>query len=209
MLHDQDPNLNETALKENAGLRVDKVSLQRDLVKIQKQLARSERDAESLRKEFQDRRAAQSREATSHGLDIELNTLKENLKLKDQEVKQLQELNRTANDNSELQKLRDRIEDLEADLREKDRVIESKEDDLDIANIKLRKQEDVAEQEMESAEEIKKLEAAVELLEGELMQSRDGSARLRQERDEADDERKGLMQELHQACIPKIMINRV
>ena len=126
LLRKSDPNLNQTALKENTDLRVDKVTLQKDLSKIKKQLAKSEKDAEALKERLQDGKEQNAREQANQQLRDEVDALRNSLDEKESEVDELRNLLSSKKDDRELVVLNDSLEDLEIELREKDRLLEEK-----------------------------------------------------------------------------------
>ena len=128
LLNKSDPNLNHTALKENTDLRVDRATLQRDLAKVKKQLALSARDAEDLKQQLLDSKARSEKATVNKQLQDELNTLQATLHKKDKETCRLQDALAAADNNREIEELRDTVEDLEAELREKERLIEAQQD---------------------------------------------------------------------------------
>ena len=130
LLRKSDPNLNQNALKENTDLHVDKATLQRDLARIKKQLTSSERNAEALKQQLQDGRERDLKDQVAQELGEEVLSLRTRLEAKDAKVDELQSRLKFENRDHGAEKLRGVVEDLEAELREKDRIIDSKNDEL-------------------------------------------------------------------------------
>lgn len=120
------PGFSEAALKENTELKVDKVTLQRELHKCKKLLTSAEHNLENYRQEMLDMQVKMSMKQADESLRAELERLRDELAAKDADIEELQ---RQAEEQSE--KLRDEIEDLEADVRERDRIITQKDDELE------------------------------------------------------------------------------
>jgi chromosome segregation ATPase len=125
LMRKSDPNLNQAALKENTDLRVDRATLTRDLSKMKKQLAAAAQDAESLRKQLLDSKARGERNEAEKHLQEELIMLRESVSSKEEEIEKLQSVLDSESKTQEVQNLKDNIEDLEAELREKERVIDT------------------------------------------------------------------------------------
>ena len=129
MLANSDPNLNQEAIKQNTDLRVDRATLQRELNKVKKQLQNSGRDAEALRQQLLDDQAKVDQQVADKRLRTELTTLRETVQTKDQEIEKLQDQLDSSNKTQEVANLKGQIEDLEAELREKERIIDTQDDD--------------------------------------------------------------------------------
>ena len=133
-LRKSDPNLNQNALKENTDLHADKAILQRDLARIKKQLSASGQEAELLKQQLQDDKEQSQRDQAAQELREELLLLRENLEAKDTEIEALQIRLSSGDKNCETERLKGDIQDLEAELREKDRLIDDKDDELVCSN---------------------------------------------------------------------------
>ena len=129
-LRKSDPNLNQNALKENTDLQVERATLQRDLSRIKKQLTNSGREAELLKKQLQDGKERSQRDEATQELRNELSSLRRDLEAKDAEIDELQSRQESEDKDHEIERLKGDIEDLGAELRDKDRIIESKDDEL-------------------------------------------------------------------------------
>lgn len=154
------PGFSEAALKENTELKVDKVTMQRELHRYKKHVTAAERDLESYRQQMQELQEKTRRKQNDEGQQLEFEQLRRALEEKESDIDALQQqIDQSQNDEEQLEKLRDNIEDLEADLREKDRHITERDDELDDLRDKLAAAEDNAKEarmrmdELEGAEE--------------------------------------------------------
>ena len=128
LLKKSDPNINQTALKENTDLRVDKATMQRDLAKVKKQLNASAREAENLKQQLLDGKVRSEKESANHRLQGDFKVLQALVRTKEAEVRELRDASASAPTRRTVQELQDNIEDLEAELREKDRMIDAQKD---------------------------------------------------------------------------------
>ncbi|ELR05869.1 hypothetical protein GMDG_07642 [Pseudogymnoascus destructans 20631-21] len=126
------PGFSEMALKENTDLKVDKVTMQKELHRYRKTLTTAERDLESYRQQILDMQEKVKRRHADEGAQEELDLLRQALHDKEIEVQDLQQkLESSADQNEDVQKLRDSVTDLEHDVREKDRMIGERDDQID------------------------------------------------------------------------------
>ncbi|ESZ96674.1 hypothetical protein SBOR_2933 [Sclerotinia borealis F-4128] len=119
------PEFSEAALKENTELKVDKVTMQRELQKFRKTLTAAEKDVEQYRQQIIDMQERFKRKHASAGQQEELDSLRQVLDEKEDE------LNRVRSQEDKYADLENKVDDLEADLREKDRLINDRDDDID------------------------------------------------------------------------------
>lgn len=119
------PGFSEAALKENTELKVDKVTMQRELQKFRKTLTAAEKDVEQYRQQIIDMQEKFKRKHVNAGQQEELDNLRQVLEEKEDE------LNRVRSQEDKYADMENKIDDLEADLREKDRLINDREDDID------------------------------------------------------------------------------
>ncbi|OAQ66608.1 microtubule associated domain-containing protein [Pochonia chlamydosporia 170] len=139
------PGFSEAALKENTELKVDKVTMQRELHRYKKHVTATERDLESYRQQLQEAQERARRKQGDEGNRQELSQLQKTLEEKESNIDALQQkINQSQNEEDQIEKLRDNIEDLEADLRERDRQITERDDELDDLRDKLDASEDKA-----------------------------------------------------------------
>ncbi|KAF2971959.1 hypothetical protein GQX73_g1518 [Xylaria multiplex] len=158
------PGFSEAALKENTDLKIDKVTMQRELSKHKKQLASAEKDLETYQQQILDIQERAKKKYADQSQKAENDALRQRLEDREAEIEDLQrQAQRQSQDNSELDKLRDEIGDLEADLRAKEREVNEREDELDELNTKF--------EEME--ERSKTAEAEIKDLQQQLRQSQD------------------------------------
>ncbi|KAL2355999.1 putative spindle-pole body protein, partial [Cryomyces antarcticus] len=139
----------QETIRQNTELRVDKVTLIRDIKQYRKSLSQAEKDLEEYRQQLQDYAEKVKRRHADQGMLEELDRLRKTAEdaqrlanERDAELKAMQERLRAAeqqDDNAE--KLRDDIGDLEAELREKDRALEEKDEELEALQEKLQSAE--------------------------------------------------------------------
>ncbi|EQK99623.1 Spindle associated [Ophiocordyceps sinensis CO18] len=165
------PGFSEAALKENTELKVDKVTMQRELHRYKKHVTSAERDLESYRRQMMELQDKAKRKHSDEGQGVELEELRKILQEREADMIDLQhQLDQSPRDGAELGELKDDIEDLEADLREKDRIITEHEDELEDLRDRLENAEDKARDsrrlaaEMEKASSGKDLEEAKETI---------------------------------------------
>jgi chromosome segregation ATPase len=119
------PGFSEAALKENTELKVDKVTMQKELHRYRKTLTAAERDVELYRQQILEMQEKVKRKHADEGQQEELERLRQALKGSEAE------LNKLKSQESQFEDLEDKVHDLEAELREKDRVINDREDMVD------------------------------------------------------------------------------
>ncbi len=143
------PGFSEAALKENTELKVDKVTMQRELHKYKKTLSSAEKELESYRQQILDMQEKAKRKFADENQRAELERLRQQLEEKDAEIEDLhRQLQSQETDNDKIEKLQDEIGDLEADLRRKDDVITQHEDEID----ELREKVDDAEEQLKKTQ---------------------------------------------------------
>lgn len=126
------PGFSEAALKENTELKVDKVTMQRELHRYKKHLTTAEKDIEDFRAQMLEMQERGKRKYADESQRAELERVKGLLSQRDAEIESLQrEVDDAQRDDARVEKLRDEIGDLEADVREKDRIISEHEDELE------------------------------------------------------------------------------
>lgn len=133
------PGFSEAALKENTELKVDKVTMQRELQKYKKHLTSAEKDLEAYRQQLTEMQQTTKGKLSSGEHSTELKQLRRDLQDKDADIEDLQHQLRSDRQNLDnVEKLQDEIGDLEAELREKERLISDREDELDDLRSKVR-----------------------------------------------------------------------
>ena len=179
------PGFNEAALKENTDLKVDKVTIQKELRQCRKKLSGAEREVEIFKLHVEDLQDKAKRKHADETLRQQLEDLKSDLAAKESNIEGLRHRLKAADvDGEELEKLRGDIEDLEADLREKDRIIEERDDEIDKLKEQSRKDSD------EFNEVCVELEASrkrIEDLAKEQGESAQHAANLREAQDDLQD----------------------
>ena len=117
--------------------------MQKELARCKKTLSQAERDIEAYRRHLEEVQAKAKREHADESLRQELSDLKKLLAAKEGEVADLQQQLETADaDEIESQKLKGDIEDLQADLREKDRLVDERDDEIDRVKAQAKKDSD-------------------------------------------------------------------
>lgn len=121
-----------SSAKENTDLKVDKVTMQKELAHARKALSKTERELEQYRLHLQDTQKDIQRKHLDEHLQRELESLKASGAEKDQEIHHLkQRVSAADNDEEQTDKLRGDIEDLKAEIREKERWIDERDDQID------------------------------------------------------------------------------
>ncbi|CAK7198693.1 hypothetical protein SEUCBS139899_001357 [Sporothrix eucalyptigena] len=199
------PGFSDAALKENTELKVDKVTLQRELQRCKKLLISAEQNLENYRQEMLDMQEKIAMREADENLRTELERLRDELAAKDADIEDLQ---RQVDEQNE--KVRDEIEDLEADLREKDRIISQKEDELEDLQVSMEarmeeNRERIAELEEkansserlnEAKETINDLEADIRRLEQQVDDMKDKLDEAVTERKRAEEDLEELQEEM-------------
>jgi chromosome segregation ATPase len=112
-------------------LKVDKVTLQKELHRYRKIFGAAERELEQCRQQLLDFQEKMKRKRADDGLLEELERLRGELDDKEAEVQELRGKREEAEQQQEdIERLRESLSDLEFDLREKNRIIEEREDEM-------------------------------------------------------------------------------
>ncbi|KPM35757.1 hypothetical protein AK830_g10813 [Neonectria ditissima] len=139
------PGFSEAALKENTELKVDKVTMQRELHRYKKHLTTAEKDLESYRQSMLELQEKAKRKYANEHQRAEMDKLQRLLEEREADIEHMQrQLDQEHKDTDQVEKLRDDIGDLEADLRERDRMLTQREDELEDLKDKLEEAEDKA-----------------------------------------------------------------
>ncbi|KAF6235547.1 hypothetical protein HO173_006230 [Letharia columbiana] len=179
------PGFNEAALKENTDLKVDKVTIQKELRQCRKNLSTVEREVEASKRHVEDLQEKAKRKHADETLRRQLEDLKSHLAAKESDLEDLrQRLECAEGDGQELEKLKGDIEDLEADLREKDRIIGERDDQIDKLKEQSRKDSDEFN---EVCAELEASKTRIEDLEQEQEDSAQQAAKLREAHNELQD----------------------
>lgn len=138
---------NEAAIKENTELKVDKVTLQRDLKHYRKQLTQAERDLEEYKKQLLDYAEKVKRRHANESMLQELDQLRQTVAEKEAHIEELRNNEKSIQDardkDADIERLRDEIADLEADVRDRDRQLDEKDEDLHNARVREPNEEDL------------------------------------------------------------------
>lgn len=124
------PEFNEVTLKENTDLKVNKVIMQKELHQTRKTLQAAERDIEVFRLHLQDLQEKLRRKQVDEGIRKELESLRHEVEVKNVAIEDLQQRLQDAESKEGMTKLNEDLEDLEADIREKERLLDSKEEEI-------------------------------------------------------------------------------
>ncbi|KAI0517746.1 hypothetical protein F5B22DRAFT_602196 [Xylaria bambusicola] len=170
------PGFGEAALKENTDLKVDKVTMQRELSKYKKYLASAEKDLETYQQQILDIQQRAKKKYADQAQMEENDALKQRLEDREARIESLQRhlQERETNDDDEAGQLRDRIEDLETDLRARDMEINEHEDEIE----NLRQQ---LEQQTQNDGHANRLQSEISDLESSLRAKEDEVGNLRQQ----------------------------
>lgn len=193
------PGYNEAALKENADLKVDRITTQKELLKYRKMLSKAEENLDEFRRQMAILQEKAKAHRSPQGSSLQVETLKEEIvQLKrsyESKITELRtKLDDSARDNDQVEKLRDDIGDLEAELREKERAIDDRDDAAEALKDQLAAQNDKIKdlerqlKDAPSGRDLEKAARATEELEDakdKISDFEDQVARLRDELDEA------------------------
>ncbi|KAJ6440902.1 LOW QUALITY PROTEIN: spindle-pole body protein (Pcp1) [Purpureocillium lavendulum] len=203
------PGFGEAALKENTELKVDKVTMQRELHRYKKHLTTAERDLETYRQQMTELQEKSKRKQFDESQRAELEELQRTLEEREADIDDLQrQLDQSRHDQDEVEKLRDNIEDLEADMREKDRLLTERDDELEDVREKLEEAEVRAKDaqrkmlELEQAEqhqdELDEAKETIEELETNIRRLEEQLDEMKEKMDEAAAERARAEQDLEE-----------
>ncbi|KAI4262994.1 MAG: hypothetical protein L6R42_001843, partial [Xanthoria sp. 1 TBL-2021] len=194
------PGLHAAALKENTELKVDKVTMQKELARARRTLDKTEREVEEFRDRLQKSHDQMKQKHADKKLLEELELLREEVATKDSKIRDLHdELDQTVDKDAEIERLRSDLEEVAIDVREKDRLLEDQEEEIETYKEKAKQGTD------ELAEALQKTESReqrIRELEEHQRTSADYSVQLHDVRNETNDAWRHiheLEQELKQA----------
>lgn len=151
------PGFSEAALRENTELKVDKVTMQRELLRYKKHLNSAENDLESHRQQIIQVQEQARKKGASEAQRAEMEQLRRQLEEKNEDINDLQrQLDSAKDTNGEVERLKDDVADLEAELREKERAIDQHDDELDELRLKLEQAEDDAKDSRRQMEDLER-----------------------------------------------------
>ncbi|KAM0357043.1 hypothetical protein HYE67_004533 [Fusarium culmorum] len=157
------PGFSEAALKENTELKVDKVTMQRELHKYKKHLTTAEKDLESYRQQMLEVQEKAKRKYANQSNQAEMDKLQRLLEDREADIEDLQrQLQQQKGSNDQVEKLQDDIGDLEADIREKDRQLTEREDELEDLKDQMETLKDKATEAEEKAKDAQRKMVALE-----------------------------------------------
>ena len=179
------PGFNEAALQENTDLKVNGVTMQRELAKCKKTLIQAEQNLEAYRRHLGEVQAKAKRHQADESMRRELEELRKSLQEKEDEVEIFRKrLDAADRDKEEFNKLRGDIEDLEADIRDKDRQIDERDDEIDRIKEEAQKESEELDEVFEELEKEKKRIAELEAAD---QRKDDNADRLKEAQDELQD----------------------
>lgn len=188
---------NQAALKENTDLKVNRITMQRELHKFKKNIAQAERDAEIYRLQLEEYRQRVRQKQADESMRLEFARIQSDLQAKDTEIETLQAKldSASTNQHHETEKLRDDIEDLRAEIREKQRQLEQREDEIDIMKLSASKDSNAA---AELEEELENAKQQIEELREDLERAENKAQEAKEEREEAMDEKRKAEEDLEE-----------
>lgn len=164
------PGINEAALKENADLKVGRVTMQKELARARKTLEKTEHEVEEYRKEVQAAHEQTKRKHADKKMLEEVDSLRREVVMKDSRIQAMRDdLDRFAEKDTEIEKLRGDIDDLEIDVQEKERLLDDRDDEIE--GLKEKRKQDAD----ELAEALHKIDSGNRHI-GELEQAQRSSA---------------------------------
>ena len=139
------PGFSEAALKENTELKVDKVTMQRELHRYKKHLTAAERDLETYRQQMLELQEKAKRKYADENARAEMDKLQRQVEERDALIEDLQrQLEEAQQGDDQVAKLQDDIGDLEAELREKEGFVSERDDEIEDLKDKLDEAEEKA-----------------------------------------------------------------
>lgn len=164
------PGFSEAALKENTELKVDKVTMQRELQRYKKHLSSAEKGLEAYRQQILEMQEKAQRAYADEHQQAELDQLRQAVQDKDAVIEDLQrQLEDERGDQNKVEELEDEIGDLQADLRRRDDVITQHEDEIQELREKVAK----AEEQLKETQHLQDEHDRAEKLEDEIAELED------------------------------------
>ncbi|KAL1959797.1 hypothetical protein VTO42DRAFT_942 [Malbranchea cinnamomea] len=170
-LEKRGPEFNRAALAENTELKIAKVTMQRDLQRYKKSLLHAERDLEACQLQLQELRQNSRAKGADDTIQRELEWMCDELESKDLEINALREDIKAAKSlqSDEIEKLREEVESLEFTVREKDRLLDDRDEEIE----DLKQKESEANNSLAELErELKRAKAQLEDIQQSLEQAR-------------------------------------
>lgn len=208
------PAYNQAALRENTELKVSRMTMQRDISRYRKNLQQAERDLEAYRLQFQELREKYRTKSMDETAQHELSIMREEIETKDAQLRDLREELRDIKENKsqDMEKLRDEIEDLEASLREKDRIIDTRDEEIEELKDRDGKENNsVAELENElqrAKDQMEELQESLEQARLDSREAKEAEDRAAEERERAEKDLNELHEEMANKSISTKGFNR-
>ena len=118
-------------MKENTELKVDKVTMQKELSRTRKTLNQAERELGQYKQELTDALEDATRKHADQAIQEELQKLRGGLEAKEGEVQDLHiQLYISQKKNKDVETIKNTLEELEAEVREKDRIVDERDEEL-------------------------------------------------------------------------------
>ncbi|KAL8726900.1 MAG: hypothetical protein Q9166_006389 [cf. Caloplaca sp. 2 TL-2023] len=137
------PGLNAVALKENSELKVDRITMQKELSRARKTLDKTEREVEDCRNQLQSAHNQMKRKHADKKLLEELEALRKEVATKNFHIQDLHgHLDSAAEKDVEIERLKADVDDLEINVREKERLLDDREDKLEAFKEKIKQGSD-------------------------------------------------------------------
>ena len=164
----------QATIQENTDLKVNRQEMIRELKQYKKGLTLAEKELEQYRQQLQDYADKVRRKHADAGQQEEIERLKIIVQQRETEVVTLKErLEEAGADEGHVEKLNDEIEDLQADLRERDRQLDEKDEQLENLKDKTQCIENDNEQVQNLREDLGDLENEI-AEKDQLLDSKDG-----------------------------------
>lgn len=203
------PGFSEAALKENTELKVDKVTLQRDLAKYKKQLGNAEKDLETYSEQILSMQERAKKKYADESQKIEIEKLTQDLEDKAADVEDLRrQLQQGSRDSDKIEKLEGDIGDLELDLRQKDNEINEREEEIEGLKDKVEEMEEKwkeaearlaeLEENGQASEELQEAKDTIEDLETSLRRLEEQAEELKEELQQSKTEKERAENDLEE-----------
>ncbi|EAA30303.1 hypothetical protein NCU02411 [Neurospora crassa OR74A] len=191
------PGFSEAALKENTELKVDKVTMQRELQRYKKTLSTAEKDLEKYRAQMMEMQEKAAKKFSDGNQRAELDRLRQLVEEKEAEIRRLQQLlEQGQGENEKLEELQEHIEEEAEELREKAAEFEEQ---LKEAQVRIAELEDKAASSdvlREAQETIEDLQHDVRRLEQQLDDMKDKAEEAISQKDRAEADLQELQNEM-------------
>lgn len=140
-------DFSEAAIKENTELKVDKITLQREMKQYRRSLVQAEKDLEDYRKQLHDYADKVKRRHVGEEIQEDMNKLRQEAAKNEAMVQELEAKLAASHDaQARVKALEDDVADLEADIRDKDRQLDEKDDQLDTFRTQKQSGQDLEEE---------------------------------------------------------------